>query len=439
MAPSRPQWQLRGRIRRLSSEPQHRAAYYLTLSNLMAAATGFLFWLLLARAGGLSTAALGVGFAIVALGTLVAVVAKGGLDTALLQKVPGATRKEGARLLAYAFLIGAGVALALIAMLATASRTGLPLPDMTLSGWILAALIALLLLLTWLEDAQFLALGHAQHSFERNVVLSMARLALPIPILALAIADPVPLIWALALAASAIAGAIRLWGMPERDGRQVPRREFLRSALRNLSGGAAEFMPGLLLAPLVLIVDGAEAAAYFGIAWTAAALVFQTSTAIGRGALAQMVQSGPLGQAAAIRKAVAQTFLVVAPLALAMAVGAPWLLAVFGSAFALEGASVLAILSASILFVAPASLYVALLRARDARVALVLFPALMVLALLVLAPLLAARYGIQGVAIAWLAANAPFGTYAAWRLHLAAREVTPHANASPLVRPLDAE
>lgn len=404
------------RIRQHFAQTQHRTAYYLTLNNLMGAATGFLFWLLLARVGGLDAGVLGIGFTVVALGTVVAVLAKGGLDTALMQKVPGAPRADGNRLLVFAVLVGGGAALVLTAAMAVSSRLGGLLPDLTPFGWGLVGATAVLLVMTWLQDSYFVALGLARFSFERNVAFSAGRLVLPIPVVALAFAHPVPLTWALALAASAVVGLARVRRIPAREGHPVPRREFMRSATRNISGGAAEFLPGLFLAPLVLAVDGPESAAYFAIAWTAAALIFQTSGAIGRSALAQIIRTGPPGKPLAIRRAVLQNLMVVAPLALVVGLFAPQFLAIFGQAYAENAAVVLVILCASTVFVAPASLYLAVLRSRDRSFALVAFPALMILSLLIWAPALDARFGLTGVAWAWLLSNAPFGIYGAWRL-----------------------
>lgn len=427
------------RVRLHLSEGQHRTAYYLTINNLMGAATGFVFWILLARLGGLSPAVLGVGYTVVALGTLVGVIAKGGLDTALLQKSPGATRVDGHRLLLFGFMVGAGVAVVLTAAMALASNVRGILPDLTLMGWALVAAIAILLVVCWLQDAYFVALGHARFSFERNLVLSIGRLLLPLPVIALAVAHPVPLTWTLALGASVIAGTVRARSIPEREGRRVPRREFLQSAARNVSGGAAEFLPGLLLAPLVLALDGPESAAYFGIAWTAAALIFQTSGAIGRSALAHMIKAGPQGRPSAIRKGVVEHLWIVAPLAVLLGVLAPQFLGIFGRAYAQQGAPVLVILCVSAVFVAPTSLYLAVLRSRDRSFALVAFPAAMIVSLLVWAPILGSRYGLNGVAVAWLISNVPFGAYAAWRLHRETLEVMPFANAAPVAYRADME
>jgi len=58
----------------------------------------------------------------------------------------------------------------------------------------------------------------------------------------------------------------------------------------------------------------------------------------------------------------------------------------------------------------------------------------MIAALAALAPILSAQYGITGVAMAWFAANAPFGLWAAWRLTRLAQEVKPHVRPIPVDR-----
>ncbi|MFA5945267.1 MAG: hypothetical protein WC876_12490 [Candidatus Thermoplasmatota archaeon] len=436
----RPQaWRLPKVVQTHLAQPQHRTAYYLTLNNFLGAATGVLFWILLARVAGLSPALVGVGYTVVALGTMIGVVAKGGLDTALVLKVPGTASADGRRLLTFGFAVATGVCVALTVALAAIALGFGALPELDGFGWALVGAIAVLMVLTWLQDAYFLALGHARLTFERNLVLTAGRLLLPVPVVLLAFAQPVPLTWGLALVASALVGAARSRSLPQRTGRSVPRREFLATATRNVSSGAAEVLPGLLLAPLVLALEGPEAAAYFGIAWTAAALLFQTSGSIGRSALAQMVQAGPQGTASAIRKAAAEHLWIVVPLALLVGLFASPLLALFGPAYAREGSHVLVLLAASTVVVAPVSLYLAVLRSRDRTPQLVAFPAALVVCLTVAAPLLGARYGLDGIALAWVAANTPFGLYAAWRLRREAREVMPLVGSALVLRRADLE
>lgn len=425
---------LRARLASHLGHAQHRNAYYLMLNTLTGAAAGLLFWFLLTGLGGLPPAEIGVGYVIVALGTIVAVVARGGLDTALVRTVPGASRDEGVRLLRFGAWVAVAAALLVALGLALALAPTRALPDVTPLGWGLVALIGTLLVVTWLQDAHFLAEGEARFSFHRNLVLSGARLLLPLPVLALALPQPVALTWALALAASALAAIALVRRLASRDGRRVPRREFLTSALRNVSGGAAEFLPGLVLAPVVLALEGPTAAGYFGIAWAAASLLFLASAAISRSALAEMVRRGPAGRVAAIERGVLQHAYLVLPAALVGAVLAPQLLSVFGPAYAREAGVAFALLCASALAVAPGYLYLALLRARDRPRALVVYPAALVATLAVLVPLLESRLGLDGVALAWLLANVPFGAYGAWKLRRAVQGVTLHEPAPPLNR-----
>jgi O-antigen/teichoic acid export membrane protein len=198
-------------------------------------------------------------------------------------------------------------------------------------------------------------------------------------------------------------------------------RAFLASAGRNAAGSAAEFLPGLLLAPIVLAARGPEQAAYFGMAWTLASLLFLSSAAISRSALAALVGT-PEGAPTCIRRATLQHLGAVAPAAVVLVALAPTALAIFGPGYA-SASLTLAVLALSVIVVAPSYVYLALLRARDRTAPLVAFPLAMILALAVLAPRMADAWGLVGVAGAWLAANVPFGIWAAWRLH---QEVRAH-------------
>jgi|GEM_PF-2149710 len=415
------------------AERQHRNAYYLMLNTITGAAAGLLFWFLLARLAALPPDQIGFGYAIVALGTVVGLVGKAGFDLALLRTVPGASHAQAMRLLRLSTLLGCSLALLLTIALAGFSFLTRVVTRMATPGWILVGAIGALLVITWLQDAYFLAEGDARRSFLRNLVFSGARLLLPFPVLFLALPHVAALTWALALGLSAVAAAVLAARIPAREGRDVPRREFLTSAVRNISGSAAEFLPGLLLAPMVIALDGPEAAAYFGIAWSAASLLFFASAAMSRSALAEMVRNGDQGQTSAIRRGIHHHLWLVLPAALLGAALAPYALRLFPPAYAAQGGPVLAVLCLSTIVVAPSYFYLAWLRARERPVALVAFPLAMVLALAILAPLFEARFGLVGVALAWLIANAPFGGYAAWRLHVLARGATPRP--SPTIIP----
>ncbi len=397
---------------------QHRTVGFLLLNTALGAATGLGFWFLLVRVAELPAADIGVGYAIVSLGATIALLARGGLDTALLRGVPTTDGREGRRLMYFA----TGVSLAAVAVLCLVLRfagdLGAPIPPLVPGGWPLVAAIAALMSTIALQDAWFLAEGRAKATFNRNLAFSGARLALPLPVVALAIPLAVPVAWMLALVLAAILGLAMARQPETRQGHPLPPRELLRSARRNIAGSAAEFLPGLVLVPLVLVIAGATAAGYFGIAWAIATMLTLASAAIGRAALADMARQQD--HAVAVRRAVRQAVVIIIPASILCAALAYPVLRIFGAAYAQEAASALAVLAGAALFVAPSFLYLAVLRARERPVPLLLFPAAMITLLLVLAPTMTAAWGLLGVAVAWLCTNAPFGVYAAFRLRAVA-------------------
>ncbi|MCA1819365.1 MAG: hypothetical protein ABR562_01835 [Thermoplasmatota archaeon] len=422
---------LRARVAAHLAQAQHRNAYCLLLNNVLGAATGLLFLLIFTRVLGLAPEEVGFGYAIVVVGTMVGVVAKGGLDTAILRFTPGIGHEAGRRLFRFAVAVGAAAVALLAVALAAASHVVQLSLDGTAVGWLLVVAIALLLVVTWLQDARFLAGGDARPSLKRNLVLSGARLLAPLPIVALAMPRPVALSTALALALSALAGSILARRLPRDPALAPPPRPaaFLATSLRNAASSAAEFLPGLLLVPLVLAVAGAAAAAFFAMAWTAASLLFLASSALSRSALAEIVRK-PDTMAHALRRGALQHAVLILPAAVLAAVLAPEWLSFFGPSYAAAGQSTLVLLAVSIVLVAPGNLYLAVLRARDSPVALAAFPAAMIVTLLLLAPPLLQVWGLPGVAVAWMVANAPLGLVGAWRLRSIAARRFPAATST---------
>ncbi len=435
LTPARALGQLAGRLKHTITEPQHRDALYLMLNTGGMALAGFFFWLILTRLIALPEPTIGHGYAIISLGTAVAVIAKGGLDTAITRHAPGATRSQARALVWQGIGVGLLLGLLVTALLPVAASLGLSLPALGLAAWGLVLAIAAGLLVMWLQDAYFVAEREARMTFGRNLTAGVIRIFLPIALVALAIPQPVALAWALGVLLAGLLGVILARSLPDRQTGEVDPKAFWLTAIRNVTSSAAEFLPGLLLVPIVLAVHGAKVAAYFGIAWTLAHLIFQVSAAIGRSALVSFVREPETRHPKAVRRGLLQHALIVLPGATLAVVLAPWLLAIFGPAYAAGGATVLRIMAASILLVAPAYLYLALLRAREQVLGLLLWPLVTLSALFALVPLMPASLGLTGVAVAWCIANTPFGLWGAWRLYQEAREVSPDDDAPVDRRP----
>jgi O-antigen/teichoic acid export membrane protein len=417
---------LRSRLLRHLAEPQHRTTYLLLLNTATTAATGLVFWVILARLDTRTT--IGLSYTIISLGTLTAILAKGGLDIALLRAIPLASRAAAVRLLRFGAVLGGALAFGLAGVLAVVAWSRAALPELVSAGWALVAAIGLLMVITWLQDAYFLAEGRPGLILHRNIAASASRLLLVLPVLLWTVPHPPAVAWALALCVSAAAGVLFAGRLPERAGRDVAGGEFMRSANRNLAGSAAEFLPGLLLAPIVLALQGPEAAATFGVCWTIALMLFLVASAISRSALAEMVRDHSMTPLA-LRRAGLQITGLVLPAGIVIALFAPLILSVFGPEYARDGTVILRILAASCVFVAPASLYLAHLRAHERSVPLVIYPVTMVMTLALLAPLLAGPMGTAGIALAWLVAQVPWAVVAVLHLRRESQEVMRNAPA----------
>lgn len=439
-----------GRLRAHWADRHYRNGYYLMMNSVTGAVAGLLFWLVVVRFYGIADRDIGIGLAMISLSTAFALVAKGGLDAAIVRHVPRATRREGLRLLELAVTAGfTGVALMVVLLAVGPGLLGFHLEGMTPGAYVLFALTGSMLVLTWLQDAHFLAEGEARFSFYRNLVLHGARLLTPALVLWLVLPFPIPTAWGLALFGSALVATLFLTRLPEArhdapplaspapqglaPAEHIPSRTFLRTAARNFAGSAAEFLPGLLLAPLVLVMEGPEAAAYFGIAWTGASMLFLLSAAIARSTFAEMSRTG--GHARLLRRAARHHLLIVAPATIAAVLLSPFLLRLFGAGYAEQGQGVFLLFAASIVLLAPVYLYLAYLRSREDRVLLVAFPAVLIVILFALAPPLEQRLGLAGVGIAWILAHAPLAFFALLRLRGVVRAPSPkevsHALAEP--------
>jgi len=401
-------------------DDQNRNTSYLTLNTVLGAAMGLAFWLFVTRWPAVTTADIGTGYAIIALGTLVGVVSKGGLDTALMRHVPGASRPHAAHMLRLSLAVGVGVAVVLVAGLGLAAHYVPVLPHLGVFNWVIIATMAALFIVTWLQDAYYMGLGSARPTLQRNIVVGVARVIIIIPLVALTWLEPVAFTWLIAVAVSALAASTMGRTIARRPARaddvRVADSTFLMSAARNVTSGAAELAPGLVLAPLVLAVAGPASAGYFAMAWAAASILFLAAVAISRSALVELVRGDAIAQARVVRRGLWQELILLAPAAIFGMLLAPQLLAVFGPDYAREAGTTLIILFASTLLVGPGFLYLAVLRAREETVALVALPLAMIAILVLLAPPLLSMWGIRGVALAWLAANVPMGLLAAWRL-----------------------
>lgn len=424
-----------------SRDPLYRNGYFLMLNSITGAVFGFVFWIVVARAFHDDASAVGYGAAVVSSMTLVALVAKLGFDAALIRYVPRSGRAGRIALLACASSAAAAgavvVALAFLALVPTLVPDLRGLRGDPIAGFLFATGAAAIAL-GWILDAYFVAERRASLSLLRNLVLNVVKLALPMLALFHASALGIPAAWAAGVAASVAVGAVLAAALAKRAaraGQATPSRsELLRYASFNAATTVADFLPGLALPILVLHVAGAEANAYFYVAWSVAFVAFLASKSIATSAFAE-ISHDAIGATSHIRKAVRQNVLVLAAFGIGvLALGKP-ALALFGPAYVDRAWPLLLVLAASAPFVAGSALYVTLLKARGAGWELVLLPvATLALTFAAGAPLLAS-HGLVGLGVGWLAANVIVAAYSVAGLVARVKRLEPHDVAQPVGGP----
>lgn len=414
------------------ADPFHRNAWLLTANSAAGALFGFLFWLVVARIA--TPAAVGAGAALVSAATLAALLGKFGLDAALVRYASAFARPARARLLLLAAAASAALA-SLFAVGILAAEVGIAAGSSP-SLFEAAAFVvfAASLASAWVLDAYFIAERRAGRSLARNLLHHALRVA--IPLVAAAAATPFGILAAwgvgtLVSLALAVALALPLLAQARASGDAPPSRAALAQyAGVNYAVNVSEWLPSLTLPLVVFAMFGAEANARFYVAWTLASVGFFASKAIAQSAFAEL--SSARAAADVARRARAHSIGALLPFAVALVLLGPFVLTLFGPAYA-SAWPLLALLALSAAPVAVVNLRLARLRhlaggdLRPSRVLeLALLPLAPLVGVLAALPLALARAGIEGVALAWLAANTAAAVWC-----LAADRRTARALASP--------
>lgn len=417
---------------------QDRDAAILVVNAVIGALGGLLFWVIITRYLGFDTAQVGMGAAVVSLGTIVGLVGKGGLDASLIRTVPMTSSTGGRRLLRAAVSASVAVAVALTIVLAIIALVGSPGTFLPGSGWFYVGLIGAALSVNWLVDAHFLAEGRASFSLGRNMVFIVARNVAPPIVVLIPFIEPIGASWSIGLVLATLVGLALVTGLPARPGPPPVFQDFHKRGLLNISGNAAEAMPGLLLAPIVLIAAGPAEAGVIGLAWAAASVFLIAALALCRSAFVRLAKGAREDDPAVVRRVVIQVGLVLTP-AIALAILlAPWLLSVFGPDFAAQVTPSFRYLAASTVIMIPVFLYMTLLRVREDPRSLVMFPLVVVGLVSILTFVLGAHAGLPGVIAGWYLAYTPLAMYSTWGIRQYVKEVNTHRRTVSQYSPVDA-
>jgi O-antigen/teichoic acid export membrane protein len=253
-----------------------------------------------------------------------------------------------------------------------------------------------------LRSAQWVPLENSLYSVFKLILLLALAASLPGAGLFLAWNAPVGL--AVALVNVLIFGRLIPGQRKQRSDLLPDRRRVLSVAVGNY-GGTLFSIAGLTLLP-ILVTDRTSATqtAYFYVPWMIAAGL----QLIALNMMMSLTVEGALDEPqlrGLFRKAFLHTSRLVLPLALALALGAPWVLRAFGSHYAHAGAPLLRLLAAGMLPNVLVALAIGVARVQHRGMTVLGIEGARAVLVIGLSIVLLPSVGIEGVGIAWLVAQ----------------------------------
>ncbi len=390
--------------------PLFRSGYALASNTVVTSGLGAVYWVLAARL--LSPDDVGVGAALISAMTLLTTLTVFNLDNALNRFVPPAGAATARLILgSYAFAVPlAGVAA--VVFLVGIDWWAAGLDVITSSGWAMGGFVAATMLWTVfvLQDAALAGLRKAPWLPVENGLYGVAKIVLLVVFAAMSARFSVFASWTVPLLAVVVAVNYLMFrrAVPAHiaatTGAAQPfrRRQVVRYAAKDYVASAMWTATAALLPIIVLDIAGAEANAYFYLAWTIAYTLYLVSRSTG----VALITEGALEPAKLIaysRQVIGQTSVLIVPSVLVVVVAAPLILSIFGPDYAREGSTVLRLLVLAAIPNMAVTLFISIARVERRMRSVLYVNAAMLVGVVTLSVLLLPSLGVVGVGWAWLA------------------------------------
>jgi O-antigen/teichoic acid export membrane protein len=165
------------------------------------------------------------------------------------------------------------------------------------------------------------------------------------------------------------------------------------------------WMAATNLMPLIIIEKvGPEMNAHFYLPWMITSSLYLVSRSIGMSLTVEAAKD-PANLLKYSRQSLVQTAILLVPIVLIILVGAEWVLSIFGSEYAAEGAGLLRLLALSSIPNAIISLYVSIARVQRKVFRIAFFLTLLCILAITLTLIWLNQFGLTGIGMAWLASQ----------------------------------
>ena len=337
----------RRQLAQLFRDPLFANGSFLFANTVLGSLFGFVYWIVMAKL--FSASEIGLGTALVSAATLLAGLSHSGLGLGIIRFLGQTSRARGDALISASFTFSFFVAL----FVGTVYIFALPLWSSKLlflqnPFWAVAFLFSVgLWALAPMIDQVFLAHRAGAAVLGRNVVMHVAKLALPFTLVFAGGVVGVYASFTLATAASCLLGLwfLAFWVRP--GYRFEPHfftlfkfRDFLLYSVGSHTANYLVSIPSLALPLIVLNRIGQTQTAYYYVAFMIASLLYSAATAL---ATSAFVEGSSQGSSSTLKKAVKATLFIVVPGMVILHFVSPLLLGFFGHDY-LEAKALLRVL-----------------------------------------------------------------------------------------------
>jgi O-antigen/teichoic acid export membrane protein/aminoglycoside phosphotransferase (APT) family kinase protein len=397
--------------------PQHRDGLALVVSSGMSSAVGLLYWVLAAQMFPAGV----VGVNAVALSSLMMVggVAHLNMSHALLRFVPVAGT-AARRLVVLGYLVAITVSGLAGAGFALGAIWWAPeLVEVAGYGTLVAffAVSCPVWTLFSLQDYVLTAVGRATAVPIENLVFSVLKIGLLVAVTLAAVPGGIALSWVIATALIVL--PINLWLLirllpahgKKTAGRAVPITVGAVGRFIGADYVGALFWQAAMMGLPVLVLGrlGAEAAAAYNMVWQFGLALYMVPSGMGQSMIAHnAADPGKVDKAR--RETVRRGLMLVVPVALVLALGAPLVLALFGPHYAAAGTGALALVALSAIPNVITAAATSTARVRQRRGVQFGVPTSLSVLTIGLAWLLMPHLGVLAVGLAWLIAQCSVAT-----------------------------
>jgi O-antigen/teichoic acid export membrane protein len=408
-APSAGALPVRSRLLAHLRAPLFREGYALVLNSGLTSVMGLVYWVIAARY--YSAHAVGVNAAAISAMMFLAGVSQLNLMSALMRFLPVSGRGS-TRFVATSYVVSGTISIVVaLAFLAGLREWAPDLDFLTSNAWFCVWFVGATM--AWsvfnLQDSVLTGLRAAIFVPVENLVFSVAKIALLVALAAVSPRFGVFASWTGALVFSLVPVSLLLFArlLPRHrrraDERMQPptRAQVARFVSADYLGSLCWLASTALMPVIVVALAGPSQNAYFSLAWMIALPLYALSVSTG----ASLVVTGAGDEANVsvyARQVLVQTARLVVPVALGVALAAPYVLRIFGGHYSDKGATTLSLLALSAMPGMINALYVSVYRVRRTMRAVVAALAAQAVLIIGLGIVLLEAVGIAGVGVAWL-------------------------------------